>query len=41
MKKRSEFQLVSKAFTKEIKVPLSLIMNPSGKQTSYKVQQFS
>ena len=41
MKKKSEFQLALKAFAKEIGVPLSLIMDPSGEQTSGKVQRFA
>ena len=41
MKKRSEFQLALKAFAKEIGVPLSLVMDPSGEQTSNEVQRFA
>ena len=41
MKERSEFQLALKAFAKEIEEPLSLIMDPSGEQTSNKIQQFA
>lgn len=41
MKKRSKFQFALKAFTKEIGVPLSLIMDPSGEQTSNEVQRFA
>ena len=41
MKKKSEFPLALKAFAKEIGVPLSLIMDPSGEQTSKEVRKFT
>ena len=41
MKKRSEFPLALKAFAKEIGVPTSLIMDPSGEQTSNEVKRFA
>ena len=37
MKSRGEFHLALKMFAKEIGVPLSLILDPSGEQTSAKV----
>ena len=41
MKKRSEFPLALKAFAKEIGVPLSLVMDPSGEQSSNEVMRFA
>ena len=41
MGKKSEFPLALKAFAKEIGVPSSLIMDPSGEQTSNAVKQFA
>ena len=37
MKSRGEFHLALKMFAKNIGVPLSLILDPSGEQTSFKV----
>ena len=41
MRKKSEFPLALKAFAKEIGVPSSLIMDPSGEQTSNVVKKFA
>ena len=41
MRKKSEFPLALKAFAKEIGVPISLIMDPSGEQTSKDVKLFA
>ena len=40
MKKRSEFPLGLKSFAQEIGLPLSLIMDQSGQQTSKEVRKF-
>ena len=40
-KKKSKFQIALKAFAKDFGVPLSLIMDPSGEQTSNEVQRFA
>ena len=41
MKKKSEFPLALKSFAKEIGVPLSLIVDPAGEQTSDEVRRFA
>jgi hypothetical protein len=41
MRKKSEFPLTLKAFAKEIGVPSSLIVDPSGEQTSKAVKTFA
>ena len=41
MKKKSKLPLALKAFAKEIGVPLSLVMDPSGEQSSSEVMRFA